>query len=182
MAKAGLAARAGTRPWVTKSGAMTSPKPEDIRRGWMQREREGPSFFCEWGKPLSATAQWRGLTGCCLHSFPDALRTGGSLLRPYLFQVIADPQWDRGAPVSVSGDGPVTCIFEPIPKALFPHKFWNPAGEIRIMRAETPPESASWGEETSCSSAWPAAAQLLLKTPPQEGGTSPETPGMAPVC
>lgn len=53
--------------------------------------------------------------------------------QPHLLEVLADPQWDRGAPVSVSGNCPVACISQPISKSLFSHKLWDPA----INRSET---------------------------------------------
>jgi hypothetical protein len=37
------------------------------------------------------------------------------------------PQWDGGAPGSVSGHCPVRCILQPISKLLFLHKLWDPA-------------------------------------------------------
>lgn len=45
---------------------------------------------------------------------------------PHLLKVFTGPQWDGGAPVSVSGNCPVMCIFQPISKPLFSHKLWYP--------------------------------------------------------
>lgn len=45
----------------------------------------------------------------------------------HLLEVVTDPQWDGRAPVSVSGDCPVTRILQPISKPLFSYKLWDPA-------------------------------------------------------
>lgn len=53
---------------------------------------------------------------------------------PHLLEVVADPQGDRGAPVAVPGNGPVSRIPQPVPKTLFPHKFWNPGHTWYLLR------------------------------------------------
>lgn len=48
------------------------------------------------------------------------------MLLTHLFQILADPQGDGGAPVAVARDGPVASVLQPVPKALLPHEIRNP--------------------------------------------------------
>lgn len=43
-----------------------------------------------------------------------------------LFIVIADPQRDGRPPVAVPGDGPVSCVPQPVAETLLFHKLRNP--------------------------------------------------------
>lgn len=46
---------------------------------------------------------------------------------PDLFKVLADPEGDRRAPVTVPGNGPITSVSQPVPETLLTHELWNPA-------------------------------------------------------
>lgn len=45
---------------------------------------------------------------------------------PDLLKVIADPERDGCAPVTVPWNRPVSCISQPVPKTFLTYKFWNP--------------------------------------------------------
>lgn len=49
-----------------------------------------------------------------------------------LLEVIADPDGDRCAPVTIPWNRPVTRVSQPVPKTLLTHKLWNPAETERL--------------------------------------------------
>ena len=46
---------------------------------------------------------------------------------PDLLKVIADPERDWCAPVTVPRNRPVPCVSQPVPETLLTNKLWNPA-------------------------------------------------------
>ena len=64
------------------------------------------------------------------HYFSVCLCACVSVCVSDLLKVIADPQRDRRAPITVPGNGPIAGIPQPVPKPLLPYKLRDP-GEGR---------------------------------------------------
>ena len=52
----------------------------------------------------------------------------------HLFKIVTNPQGDWSAPVPVSRDVPVSCIRDPIAKAVLPNRLWNPDNRVKLQQ------------------------------------------------
>ena len=65
---------------------------------------------------------------------------------PDLLIVIADPDGDGCAPVTISWNGPVACVSQPVPKTLLTHKLWNPKETETTLHYKTwSHQQEQWG-------------------------------------
>lgn len=102
-------------------------------------------------------------------NFSDSQSAQGHIAGSHLLKVFTDPQWDGGAPVSVSGNCPVTCLLQPISKPFFSYKLWNPVTErwhwqscrsTRLGKNYKP----GWHHKPLCDTLWKCHARLTSST------------------